>query len=47
MLISTYFLIFVSLLLGLMFVGSFIWAVRSGQFKDVEEPKYQMMRDDD
>ncbi len=47
MLISTYFLIFVALLLGLIFAVSFIWAVKSGQFKDVEEPKYQMMRDDD
>jgi cbb3-type cytochrome oxidase maturation protein len=47
MLISTYFLMFVSLVMGVLFVVSFVWAVKSGQFKDVEEPKYQMMRDDD
>jgi cbb3-type cytochrome oxidase maturation protein len=33
--------------MGLIFVVGFIWAVKSGQFKDVEDPKYQMMRDDE
>jgi cbb3-type cytochrome oxidase maturation protein len=47
MLVSTYFLIFISLLFSLIFVAAFIWAVKSGQFTDIEEPKYQMMRDDD
>jgi len=46
MLISVYFLIFFSLILGIVFAMAFVWAVKSGQFKDVEEPKYQMMRDD-
>jgi cbb3-type cytochrome oxidase maturation protein len=46
MLVSTYLLIFISLLFGLIFIAAFIWAVKSGQFTDIEEPKYQMMRDD-
>ena len=47
MMISVYFLIFFSLLLGIIFALAFVWSVKSGQFKDVEEPKYQMLRDDD
>lgn len=46
MLGTTYLLIFISLMIGLIFIGAFIWAVKSGQFTDIEEPKYQMMRDD-
>ncbi len=47
MIISTYFLIFVALILGAIFVFAFVYAVKTDQFKDVEEPKYQMMREDD
>jgi cbb3-type cytochrome oxidase maturation protein len=45
--ISIYFLIFFSLFLGIIFALAFVWSVKSGQFKDIEEPKYQMLRDDD
>ncbi len=47
MLVSTYLLLFISLMFGLIFIGAFIWGVKTGQFTDIEEPKYQMMRDDD
>lgn len=47
MMISVYFLIFFSLTMGVVFAALFIWAVKSGQFKDVEAPKYDMLRDDD
>jgi len=47
MISSVYYLIFFSLFAGIILVAAFIWAVKSGQFKDVEEPKYQMMRDED
>ncbi len=47
MMISVYFLIFFTLLLGVIFALAFAWAAKSGQFKDIEEPKYQMLRDDD
>lgn len=45
--ISVYFLIFFTLVLGVIFALAFVWAAKSGQFKDIEEPKYQMLRDDD
>lgn len=44
---TTYFLIFLSLAVAVLFVLGFIWSVKSGQFKDVEEPKYQMLRSED
>ncbi|MEN8222195.1 MAG: cbb3-type cytochrome oxidase assembly protein CcoS [Acidobacteriota bacterium] len=47
MLWTTIFLIFLAIIFALVFVFGFIWAVKSGQFKDVEEPKYQMLRDED
>ncbi|HUN65162.1 MAG TPA: cbb3-type cytochrome oxidase assembly protein [Bacteroidota bacterium] len=47
MMISVYFLIFMSLGLGGLFAAVFVWAAKHNQFKDIEEPKYQMMRDDD
>ena len=25
------------------FLGIFIWALKSGQFRDIEEPKYRML----
>ena len=47
MMISVYFLIFFSLFLGGLFALAFIWSVKTDQFKDIEEPKYQMLRDED
>jgi cbb3-type cytochrome oxidase maturation protein len=35
------------LFLGIIFALAFVWSVKSGQFKDIEEPKYQMLREDD
>ena len=47
MVISVYFLIFLSVLLGVVFALGFIWAAKTNQFKDIEEPKYRMLREDD
>lgn len=47
MMISVYFLIFFSLVMGVIFALVFMWAVKQGQFKDVEAPKFEMLRDDD
>jgi nitrogen fixation-related uncharacterized protein len=30
----------------IIFVGFLIWGILSGQFKNVEEPKYRMLQDD-
>jgi cbb3-type cytochrome oxidase maturation protein len=40
-------LILVSLCAGLAAWFLFLWAVKSGQFDDVERPKYRMLDDDD
>jgi cbb3-type cytochrome oxidase maturation protein len=40
-------LLFGSLALAGVFLGLYIWAVRSGQFKDPEEAKYLMFREKD
>ena len=40
-------LLFGSLALGGLFLWLFVWAVRGGQFKDPEEAKYLMFRDDE
>lgn len=40
------FLIPIAILLGLMFIGSFIWMAKSGQYDDLETPKYKMLLDD-
>jgi cbb3-type cytochrome oxidase maturation protein len=45
--ISVYFLIFFSITMGIAFAYLFIWSVKTNQFKDIEEPKYQMLRNDD
>ncbi len=42
-----YLLIGVSLLAALIFLGAFIWAVKSGQFDDNETPSIRMLFDDD
>ena len=44
---STYFLIFLMLCIGAAGWLLFIWAVKSGQYDDVEGPKYRMLDDDD
>ena len=42
-----YLLIGVSLLAALIFLGAFIWAVRSGQYDNNETPSIRMLFDDD
>jgi cbb3-type cytochrome oxidase maturation protein len=32
--------------LGAVFLGFFLWAVKRGQYDDVETPKYRMLLDD-
>ena len=44
---SMFILILISLCLGLAAWLLFLWAVKSGQFDDVERPKYRMLDDDD
>ncbi len=40
-------LVFISAVLGAAAWLLFLWAVKSGQFDDVERPKHRMMDDDD
>jgi cbb3-type cytochrome oxidase maturation protein len=42
-----YLLIGVSLFVALIFLGAFIWAVRTGQFDDNETPSIRALFDDD
>ena len=42
-----YLLIGVSLLVALIFLGAFIWAVRTGQFDDNETPSIRILFDDE
>jgi len=42
-----YFILPISLVLSLGFVFAYIWAVRSGQFKDIETPAIRILFDDD
>lgn len=42
-----YLLIGVSLLVALIFLGAFIWAVRTGQFDDNETPSMRVLFDDE
>lgn len=42
-----YLLIGVSLFAALIFLGAFVWAVRSGQFDDNETPSMRILFDDD
>ncbi len=44
---SLYLLIPVALLVAAIAWGLFLWAVKSGQYDDVEGPKYRMLDDDD
>lgn len=36
-----------TLLLFLIFTGLFIWGLKSGQFRDIEAPKYRMLEDNE
>ena len=47
MLVSLYLLVFLSVMLGVIFALGFIYAAKTNQFKDIEEPKYQMLREPD
>ena len=40
-------LIGISLLVALLFLGAFLWAVRSGQYDDAYTPSVRMLFDDD
>ena len=40
----TIILLFSTTLLGLVFFGLFLWAVKSGQFENSEEAKYVIFR---
>lgn len=42
-----YLLIGVSLLVALIFLGAFIWAVKTGQFDDNETPSMRILFEDD
>jgi cbb3-type cytochrome oxidase maturation protein len=42
-----YLLIGVSLLVALVFLALFIWAVKSGQYDDYETPSYRVLFDDE
>jgi len=44
---TTYFLIFLTLVLGIGAYLLFVWSVRKNQYDDVEGPKYRMLDDDD
>jgi len=44
---STYLLIFLMFCIGVAGWLLFIWAVKSGQYDDVEGPKYRMLDDDE
>lgn len=36
-----------SLLLGLSFLGLLIWGIKSGEFRNIEEPKYRMLKENE
>jgi len=44
---SLFVLIFLAICLGIGAWLVFLWAVRSGQYDDVEGPKYRMLDDED
>lgn len=35
-----------AILLGLVFIGSFVWMATNGQYDDLETPKYKILIDD-
>lgn len=42
-----YILLLASLLVALIFLGAFLWAVRGGQFDDTLTPSWRVLSDDD
>lgn len=44
---SIFFLIIISIFIGIGFWLFFLWAVRSGQYDDMEGPKYRMLDDEE
>jgi cbb3-type cytochrome oxidase maturation protein len=44
---ALYLMIPVSLILGVIVLIIFLWAGKSGEFEDIEGPKYRMMDEDD
>lgn len=42
-----YLLVAVSLLIALIFLGLFIWAVKSGQYDDIQTPSIRVLFDED
>jgi len=42
-----YLLVPLALLLGVLFVGAFIWATKKGQFDDLDTPAARIVLDDD
>lgn len=42
-----YFMIPVTLLLSLVFLGFFFWSVSKGHFEDLEGPAYDALREDE
>lgn len=44
---STYFLILLTVCVGFGAWMLFLWAARSGQFDDLERPKYRMLDDEE
>lgn len=44
---SLYILIIISLLIAAGAFGLYLWAVKTGQFEDLEETKYQVFDEDD
>ena len=44
---SVFLLIFLALVIGIAAWLFFLWAAKSGQFEDMEGPKYRMMDEDD
>lgn len=35
-----------AILLGLTFIGAFIWSARKGQYDDLETPRFRMLLED-
>lgn len=44
---ALFLLIFLSIIVGIGAWLFFMWSVKSGQYDDVEGPKYRMLDDDD
>jgi len=36
-----------SLVLFLIFLGFLVWGIRTGQFRNIEEPKYRILENDE